>query len=149
MDLPRPISTLETYRVCMKCIELTTRTYNFKNLAVGSCVRIKNSSLGNWILARNFLKKLFQPLFLRVDCSQSQDASIKPSCRIYSQRTKVFMALRMIYRTQWVERQDFVELGALELNWAFYSGRPGESKVLDCWFEQNWISWYKSQISCF
>ena len=35
MDLSLLIFTLETYRFCMKCIEFTTRTYNFKNLAVG------------------------------------------------------------------------------------------------------------------
>ena len=40
-------------------------------------------------LARNFLKKLFRPLFLRVDCSQSQDASIKPLCRVCSQKLKL------------------------------------------------------------
>ena len=32
MDLSLPIFTLETYRFCMKCIEFTTRTYNFNNL---------------------------------------------------------------------------------------------------------------------
>jgi hypothetical protein len=32
MDLSLLIFTLETYRFCMKCIEFTTRTYNFKNL---------------------------------------------------------------------------------------------------------------------
>ena len=48
----------------------------------------ENSSLRNWILARNFLKKLFWPLFLRVDCSQLQDASIKPLCRVCSQKLK-------------------------------------------------------------
>ena len=36
MDLSLLIFSLETYRFCMKCIEFTTRTYNFKNLAVGS-----------------------------------------------------------------------------------------------------------------
>jgi hypothetical protein len=34
----------------------------------------ENSSLRNWILARNFLKKLFRPLFLGVYCNQLQDA---------------------------------------------------------------------------
>ena len=48
----------------------------------------ENRSLGNWFLARNFLKNLFWPLFLRVDCSQSQDASIKPLCRVCSQKLK-------------------------------------------------------------
>ena len=48
----------------------------------------ENSSPGNWILARNFLKKIFWPLFLRVDCSQLQDASIKPLCRVCSQKLK-------------------------------------------------------------
>jgi hypothetical protein len=38
MDLSLLIFTLETYRFCMKCIEFTTRTYNFKNLAVGSLI---------------------------------------------------------------------------------------------------------------
>jgi hypothetical protein len=36
----------------------------------------ENRALGNWILASNFLKKIFRPLFLRADCSQSQDASV-------------------------------------------------------------------------
>ena len=48
----------------------------------------ENSSLRNWILARNFLKILFWPLFLGVDCSQLQDASIKPLCRVCSQKLK-------------------------------------------------------------
>ena len=38
MDLSLLIFTLETYRFCMKCIEFPTRTYNFKNLAVGSLI---------------------------------------------------------------------------------------------------------------
>ena len=38
IDLSLPIYTLETFRFCMKCIEFTTRTYNFKNLAVGSLI---------------------------------------------------------------------------------------------------------------
>jgi hypothetical protein len=45
----------------------------------------ENSSLRNWILARNFLKKSFWPLCLGVDCSQSQ-GSIKPLCRVCSQK---------------------------------------------------------------
>ena len=38
MVLSLLIFSLETYRFCMKCIEFTTRTYNFKNLAVGSLI---------------------------------------------------------------------------------------------------------------
>jgi hypothetical protein len=38
MDLSLLIFTLETHQFCMKCIEITTRTYNFKNLAVGSLI---------------------------------------------------------------------------------------------------------------
>ena len=42
MDLSLLIFTLETYRFChgfcVKCIESPTRTYNFKNLAVGSLI---------------------------------------------------------------------------------------------------------------
>ena len=38
MDLSLLIFTLETSRFCMKCIEFPTRTYNFKNLAVGSLI---------------------------------------------------------------------------------------------------------------
>ena len=38
MDLSLLIFTLEIYKFCMKCIEFTTRTYNFKNLAVGSLI---------------------------------------------------------------------------------------------------------------
>jgi hypothetical protein len=34
MDLSLPIFTLFSSPFCMKCIEFTTRTYNFKNLAV-------------------------------------------------------------------------------------------------------------------
>ena len=48
----------------------------------------ENSSLRNWISARNFLKNLFWPLFLGVDCSQLRDASIKPLCRVCSQKLK-------------------------------------------------------------
>jgi hypothetical protein len=146
MDLSLLIFTLEIHQFCMKCIEFTTRTCNFKNLVVGSliwgaktgvnssyfpqkistcpvlcciltlsasCVdwtylellwikitiffsrprrafffffivcglyeemsrNNENSSPGNWILARNFLKTIFWPLFLSVDCSQLQDRS--------------------------------------------------------------------------
>ena len=38
MDLSLLIFSLETYRICIKCIEFPTRTYNFKNLAVGSLI---------------------------------------------------------------------------------------------------------------
>ena len=38
MDLSLPIFTLFSSPFCMKCIEFTTRTYNFKNLAVGLLV---------------------------------------------------------------------------------------------------------------
>jgi hypothetical protein len=38
MDLSLLIFTLEIYQFCIKCIEFTTRTYNFKNLAVGSLI---------------------------------------------------------------------------------------------------------------
>jgi hypothetical protein len=38
MELPLLIFTLETNRFCMKCIEFTVCTYNFKNLAVGSLI---------------------------------------------------------------------------------------------------------------
>ena len=38
MDLSLLIFTLETYEFCMKCIEFTIRTYNFKNLVVGSLI---------------------------------------------------------------------------------------------------------------
>jgi hypothetical protein len=60
----------------------------------------ENSSLRNWILARNFLKRLFWPLFLGVyRCIQSQ--SIK--CRVLVQglfaKTKVFMADCSFLRT--------------------------------------------------
>ena len=38
MDLSLLIFSLEIHQFCMKCIEFTTRTYNFKNLAVGSLI---------------------------------------------------------------------------------------------------------------
>jgi hypothetical protein len=38
MDLSLLIFTLETHQFSMKCIEFTTRTYNFKNLDVGSLI---------------------------------------------------------------------------------------------------------------
>jgi phosphoglucomutase/phosphopentomutase len=56
-------------------------------------------------LARNFLKKLFWPLFLRVDCRQSRDASIKPLCMVCSQKLKFLWPntrLRSVLRIQWV-----------------------------------------------
>ena len=46
MELSLLIFSLETYRFCMKCIEFTTCTYNFKNLAVGSL--IWSSKTGMW-----------------------------------------------------------------------------------------------------
>jgi hypothetical protein len=66
----------------------------------------ENRTLGNWILVRKFfLKKKKKereilPLFLRGDCSQSQDASIKPLCMVCLQKTKAFMAVRNFLRTQ-------------------------------------------------
>ena len=158
MDLSLLIFTLFSSPFCMKCIEFTTRTYNFKNLAVGSLIwsaktgvnssyfpqkistcpvlcciltlsasRVdwaylellwikiniffsrprraffkivcglyeemlrndENRAPGNWILARKFLENIFWPLFLGVECSQSQDASIKPLCRVCSQKLKL------------------------------------------------------------
>ena len=47
MDLSLPIFTLETYRFCMKCIEFTTRTYNFKNLYEEMKRKDENRTLGN------------------------------------------------------------------------------------------------------
>ena len=38
MDLSLLIFTLVIHQFSMKCIEFTTRTYNFKNLAVGSLI---------------------------------------------------------------------------------------------------------------
>jgi hypothetical protein len=38
MDLSLPIFTLESSQFYMKCIEFTTRTYNFKKLYVGSLI---------------------------------------------------------------------------------------------------------------
>ena len=63
MELSLIIFTLETYRFCMKCIEFTTRTYNFKNLYEEMKRSDENRSLGNWCLARNFLKKYFDAFF--------------------------------------------------------------------------------------
>ena len=65
----------------------------------------ENRALGNWILARNFLEKIFWPLFLRVDCNQSQDASIKPSWKVCSQKPKLLWPwppMRNFLRIQWV-----------------------------------------------
>jgi hypothetical protein len=69
MDLSLPIFTLETYRFCMKCIEFTTRTYNFKKFDEEMKRSEENRSLGNWFLARNFLKKLVWDLFSGAICS--------------------------------------------------------------------------------
>jgi hypothetical protein len=38
MGLSLLIFTLETEQFCMKCIKFTTRTYNFKNLAIESLI---------------------------------------------------------------------------------------------------------------
>ena len=45
--------------------------------------------------------------------------------------------------TQTVIRQDVVELGAIDLKLGFDSGRPWESKVMYCSFEQSYRSWHK------
>jgi hypothetical protein len=58
MDLSLPIFTLETCQFCMKCIEFTTRTYNFKNLAVGSLIWSAKPGLIRYI----FLKKLVRAM---------------------------------------------------------------------------------------
>ena len=47
MDLSLLIFTLEIHQFCMKCIEFTTRTYNFKNLAVGSLIWSSKTGV-NW-----------------------------------------------------------------------------------------------------
>jgi hypothetical protein len=62
----------------------------------------ENSSLKNWILAHNFLKKLFLPLFLGVDCSQSKDASRIDQALVPGlfAKTKVFMANCSFLRIQ-------------------------------------------------
>ena len=59
MDLSLLIFSLETYRFGMKCIEFTTRTYNFKNLAVGSLIWSSKPGLIRHI----FLKKLVCAMF--------------------------------------------------------------------------------------
>ena len=48
-----------------------------------------------------------------------------------------------------VERQDFVELGAFELNWAFYSWEPMETGVMVLFVWQNGKSWYKCRFRVF
>ena len=178
------IFTLEIHEFCMKCIEFTTRTYNFKNLAVGcliwgaktgvnssyfpqkistcpvlccistlSASRVdwaylellwikiniffsrprraffkivcglyeemyrnnENNDLGNWILARNFLKKLFWPLFLCVDCSHLQDASIKPLCRFCSQKLNFLWPC-----VSFIEVSEYSTLCRLSHGWNFW-----------------------------
>ena len=61
MDLSLLIFTLETHRFCMKCIEFTTRTYNFKNLDVGSL--IWNAKTG--VNSSYFPQFKFEPLSQR------------------------------------------------------------------------------------
>ena len=59
MDLSLLIFTLEIHQFCMKCIEFTTRTYNFKNLAVGSLIWGPKTG----VIRHIFLKKLVRALF--------------------------------------------------------------------------------------
>jgi hypothetical protein len=54
MDLSLLIFTLETYQFCMKCIEFTTRTYNFKNLAIGSLIWSAKTGVKSSYFPRKF-----------------------------------------------------------------------------------------------
>ena len=56
MDLSLLIFSLETYRFCMKCIEFTTRTYNFKNLAVGSLIWSAKTGVNSSYFPQKFSK---------------------------------------------------------------------------------------------
>jgi hypothetical protein len=58
MDLSLLIFTLETYRFCMKCIEFTTRTYNFKNLSIGSLIWAQKLGLIRHIFLKNLVRAL-------------------------------------------------------------------------------------------
>ena len=62
MDLLLPIFTLKTYRFCMKCIEFTTRTYNFKNLALGSLIWSAKTGVNSSYFPQKFLKGLKEGL---------------------------------------------------------------------------------------
>ena len=59
MDLSLLIFTLETEQFCMKCIEFTTRTYNFKNLAVGSLIWSAKTGLIPHIFLENLVRAMF------------------------------------------------------------------------------------------
>jgi hypothetical protein len=59
MDLSFLIFNLETEWFWMECIEFTARTYNFKNLAVGSLIW----SAKTGVIRHIFLKKIVRALF--------------------------------------------------------------------------------------
>ena len=59
MDLSLLVFSLETYRFCMKCIEFTTRTYNFKNLSVGSLIWAQKPELIRHIFPKNLVRAMF------------------------------------------------------------------------------------------
>jgi hypothetical protein len=59
MDLSLPMFTLETCRFCMKCIEFTTRTYNFKDLDIGSLI----SSAKTGVNSSYFPQKIARAMF--------------------------------------------------------------------------------------
>ena len=74
MDSSLFIFTLETYRFCMKYIEFTIRTYNFKLLAVGSLIWSAKTEVNSSC----FLKKLVCALFfVAYRCSRQATSPIE------------------------------------------------------------------------
>ena len=64
MDLSLLTFTLETYRFCMKCIEFPTRTYNFKNLAVGSLIWSAKTGVNSSYFPQKFSNTNFRRIMV-------------------------------------------------------------------------------------
>jgi hypothetical protein len=90
MDLSLLIFSLETYRFCMKCIEFTTRTYNFKNLAVGSLIWAQKPGLSRHI----FLQAVGRARFCVAYWRSRQAASRLDINRYFNLYIKINIYLR-------------------------------------------------------
>jgi hypothetical protein len=103
----------------------------------------ENSSLRNWILARNFLIFLFWHLILRADCSQLQDASIKPLCRVCSQKQKfLWPCVWFIEVSEYSMVEIHMEIGTISLPVKVHPEKNPQSNkcpiaILSSWAERN------------
>jgi hypothetical protein len=88
MDLSLLIFTLEIHQFCMKCIEFTTRTYNFKKLAVGSLIwgaktGVNSSYFPQQISTCPVLCCILKLSPSHVDWVCKTDGKYRPLCSLY------------------------------------------------------------------